>query len=98
MRSLSHHRAGLPDGLFSNQKSQFGEILEGLAIGNLGLFYDRLVYLKAIGNILWPFGIFCGHFVYFPPILVFYTKQNLATLPQSSKCHSFDRMQFFCSP
>jgi hypothetical protein len=23
--------AGLPDGLFSNQKSQFGQILEGLA-------------------------------------------------------------------
>jgi hypothetical protein len=29
---------GLPDGLFSNQKSQFGQILEGLAKENLGIF------------------------------------------------------------
>jgi hypothetical protein len=26
-----------------------------------------LVYLKAIGNILWSLGIFCGHLVYFSP-------------------------------
>jgi hypothetical protein len=32
---------------------------------NLGLFYDHLVYFTAIGNILWPFGIFCRHLVYF---------------------------------
>jgi hypothetical protein len=29
---------------------------------NLGVFYDHLVYFTAIGNILWPFGIFCGIF------------------------------------
>jgi hypothetical protein len=29
---------GLPDGLFSNQKSEFGSILERLAIENLGIF------------------------------------------------------------
>jgi hypothetical protein len=29
---------GLPDGLFSNQKSQFGYILDGLAMENLGIF------------------------------------------------------------
>jgi hypothetical protein len=29
---------GLPDGLFSNQKSQFGQILEGLGMENLGIF------------------------------------------------------------
>jgi hypothetical protein len=38
---------------------------------NLGIFYDHLVYLTAIGNILWPFGIFCGHLVYFPPFWYF---------------------------
>jgi hypothetical protein len=43
---------GLPDGLFSNQKSQFGLILEGLAMENLGIFYDHLDYFRAIGNIL----------------------------------------------
>jgi hypothetical protein len=25
---------------------------------NLGIFYDHLVYFRALGNILWPFGIF----------------------------------------
>jgi hypothetical protein len=48
----------LPDGIFSNQKSQ---ILDGLAIEDvnihilwtLGLFYDNLVYFMDICNILW---------------------------------------------
>jgi hypothetical protein len=30
--------AGLPDGLFSNKKSQLGLILEGLAMENLGRY------------------------------------------------------------
>jgi hypothetical protein len=38
--------AGLPDGIFSNPKSQFGSILEALG---------RCWY------ILWPFGLFYGH-------------------------------------
>jgi hypothetical protein len=59
--------AGMPDGLFSNQKSNLGEILEGLAMENVGIFYVYFVYFTAIGNILWSFGIFCGHLVYFPP-------------------------------
>jgi ABC-type spermidine/putrescine transport system permease subunit II len=45
--------------------------LEGLAIENLGIFYGLLVYFTAIGNILWPFGIFCGHLVYFFPFWYF---------------------------
>jgi hypothetical protein len=61
----------LPDGLFSNQKSQFGQILEGLAKEKLCLFYDHLVYLNAIENILCPFGIFCGSLVYFPHFGIF---------------------------
>jgi hypothetical protein len=40
---------------------------------NLGIFYDHLDYFRAIGNILWPFGIFF-------PVLVFWSKKNLATL------------------
>jgi hypothetical protein len=82
---------------FQTKKSQFGKILEGLAMENLGIFYDHLVYLTAIKNILWPFGTFCGHLVHFVaiwyifPILVFCTKTNLATLrmytyPFLSKC------------
>jgi hypothetical protein len=38
--------------------------LEGLAKENLGIFDDHLVYFTAIGNMLWPFGIFCGHLVH----------------------------------
>jgi hypothetical protein len=29
--------AGLPDGLFSNQKSQFGKIFEGLVMSDAGI-------------------------------------------------------------
>jgi hypothetical protein len=70
----------LPDGLFSNQK-KFGQILGVLAIENLGIFYDHLVfftaivgkYFKSIWYILWSFGIFL-------PILVFCTTKNLAIM------------------
>jgi hypothetical protein len=34
---------------------------------NLGIFRDHSVYFKAIGNILWPFGIFCGNLVHITP-------------------------------
>jgi hypothetical protein len=65
----------LPDGIFSNQKSQFGFILEGLALGDFGVFYGHLVYFAAIWYILWPFGIF------FPFWYICCFKKNLATLP-----------------
>jgi hypothetical protein len=32
---------------------------------NFGILYDYLVYCMAIGNILWPFGLFCGNLVFF---------------------------------
>jgi hypothetical protein len=34
--------SGLPDGLFSNQKSQFGSFLEGLRLENVDIFYGHL--------------------------------------------------------
>jgi hypothetical protein len=37
----------------------------------IGILYDHLVYFTAIGNILWPFGIFCGNLVYFSPFWYF---------------------------
>jgi hypothetical protein len=43
----------------------------GLAMENLGIFYDHLVYFTAIGNILLPFGIFCGNLVKFFPFWYF---------------------------
>jgi hypothetical protein len=46
----------LPDGIFSYQKSQFGKILEGLGIENVGIFYCSVeFYLR-------PFGILFGTF------------------------------------
>jgi hypothetical protein len=40
--------SGLPDGIFSNQKSQFGYILECFAMEDVGTFYGNLVYFTAI--------------------------------------------------
>jgi hypothetical protein len=36
-------RTGLPDGLFQDQKSQFGYILKGLGMEHFGIFYGRVV-------------------------------------------------------
>jgi hypothetical protein len=81
----------LPDGLFSNQKYQFGYILDGLGMANIGTFCGHLLYFVATCDILWSFGTFvviwyiCGHLVHFVviwyifPVLVFCTKKNLAT-------------------
>jgi hypothetical protein len=63
----------LPDGIFSNQRAEFGYILEGLATGDVGIFYGHLVYFTAIWSILrpfgicilWPLSIFSGYSVYF---------------------------------
>jgi hypothetical protein len=58
----------LPDGIFSNQKFQFGQILEGLAMEDVGMFYGQLVYFVNIWNILWTSDRFYGHLVYFMAI------------------------------
>jgi hypothetical protein len=39
---------GLPDGIFSDKKYQFGQILEGLAMEDVGIFYGHLVYFTDI--------------------------------------------------
>jgi hypothetical protein len=70
--------AGLPDGLFSNQKSQFGEILECLRLEKyilwpFGIFYWDLVHFMVIWYILCSFGTFFRFWVSC-------TKENLATL------------------
>jgi hypothetical protein len=69
--------AGLPDGFFSDQKFQFGDIWENL---------DMLFYILVIWNILLRLGIFYGHLVIlwsfgilFPRFGTF-TEKNLANL------------------
>jgi hypothetical protein len=44
--------AGLPDGIISNQKSQFGSISEGLAMEDVCILSGHLVYFTAILYIL----------------------------------------------
>jgi hypothetical protein len=61
-------RTGLPDGLFSNQKSQFGYIFE---VENVDIF-------MAIWNILRTFGHMSIWYIF--TALVSRTKKTLATL------------------
>jgi hypothetical protein len=55
---------------------------------NVGIFYSLLVCFAVIWYILWPFGLFCGPLInfmvkwYIFSVLVRWTKENLATLPQ----------------
>jgi hypothetical protein len=42
---------GLPDGLFSNKRSKFGYILEGLRLENVDMMYGCLEYFMDIWNI-----------------------------------------------
>jgi hypothetical protein len=47
LRSAPHGK-GLPDDAFSNYKSRFGYILEGLGMENVGIFNGHMEYLTAI--------------------------------------------------
>jgi hypothetical protein len=76
------YKPGLPDGLFSNQKSKFGEISEGLAMKDVVVFYGHLVHFTVFCYILWTFGIVRDN-------LVFCTKKNLATLMQTCAGQSY---------
>jgi hypothetical protein len=49
-------KSGLPDGILSNQKSQFGYILVGLRMENVGIFYGNFEYYTANWYILRPLG------------------------------------------
>jgi hypothetical protein len=53
----------LPDGIFSNQKSQFGKILECLVIRDVVKCY-------------WPFLYFTAFLVYFPHLGMLYQQKS----------------------
>jgi hypothetical protein len=44
--------AGLPDALFSNQKSQVGKNFPGLGLKNVDIFYGHLEHFMDIWDIL----------------------------------------------
>jgi hypothetical protein len=54
-RIESYVRPGLPDGLFTNQKSHFGSILEGFAMEDISALYGHSVYFTAIWYIFVAF-------------------------------------------
>jgi hypothetical protein len=68
----------LPDGIFSNRKSQFFQT-ENPNLDKFGrvLQWKELVYFIAIWPILQHFGKFCGHLVHFMVFLGFFTRFGL---------------------
>jgi hypothetical protein len=67
-KALSSSHSGLPDGLFSNQNHNLGKIWRFLQWKKLLHFMTIWSILQPFGiGILWPFGIFYGHLVYFFP-------------------------------
>jgi hypothetical protein len=76
---MAYSQRGMKQGCqmvcFQTKNPNFGEILEGLAMENLGIFYDHMVYFTAIRNILRPFGIFYDHLLYISPFWYFVPKK-----------------------
>jgi hypothetical protein len=75
-------RAGLPDGFFSDQKSQFVYymgILEDLGMEHFATYSGHLEYFTKIGYILWAL------VWYIFPSLWYIVPKNLATHAWSSK-------------
>jgi hypothetical protein len=82
---------GLPDGIFSNHKSQFWVNLGGpWNKKNIGTLYGRLEYITAIWYILGPFGnLVVPKLVgIFSPVLVYSMRTNQATLVGQTRLHS----------
>jgi hypothetical protein len=78
------YTSGLPDGLFSNQKSQFGKKYRGLRFENVALFYGHLEYFVNILDFFMTIWYILCSFGTFFPVLVSCTKKNLATLLYTS--------------
>jgi hypothetical protein len=67
----------LPDGIFSNQKSQIGHILGALEKDNAYIYILwPFGIFKNIWYVLWPFGIFRGHLVNFPRFCMLYLEKS----------------------
>jgi purine-nucleoside phosphorylase len=66
----------LPNGIFSNQKFQFGLYLEGLEMEDVGIFYGRWVYFKATLSIVWISDKLCGHLVNFSRFGMLYREKS----------------------
>jgi hypothetical protein len=61
-------KSGLPDGLFSNQKSKHGQILEGLRLLNVHIFYGYWEYLTDL--------LFYDRFLHFSGFSIMYLEKS----------------------
>jgi hypothetical protein len=68
--------AGLPDGIFSSQKSQFLFILGDFEEENFNIFYGHLVYIVSIWYILCSFYIFVTFWYIFAHLGMFYQSKS----------------------
>jgi hypothetical protein len=68
---------GLPDGFYSDKKSQFGYILGGPWNGKFSNTYNHLEHSTTVGYILWAL---CSNFVVIFPRFGTLCQTNLATL------------------
>jgi hypothetical protein len=82
-------QSGLPDGFFSDQKSQFGHILEDLGMENVVIYSGHLEYFTTIGYILRAFGKFLVIRYIFPRFGILY--QEKSGNPASDDCWFFPR-------
>jgi hypothetical protein len=79
--------AGLPDGLFSHQTASFGTFWKAFEWKVFDIFNDHLVHFVAICYILRNFGIFCGHFLYYPNFGILYQEKSGNPGIESNKRH-----------
>jgi hypothetical protein len=95
MRQLG--KPGLPDGIFSSQKSKFGKFLEGLATKDVmaiwyilqpyGIFYGHLVYLLVIWYIFYRFGMLWQEKSGYPEINC-HKVQSMYIIPRVTRTHN----------
>jgi hypothetical protein len=60
---------------------------------NVGIFYDPLEYYITIWYNLWPFGIVCGHLLYFSQFGTFGPRKILQPEPEASFSNEFLSLQ-----
>jgi hypothetical protein len=66
----------LPDGFFSDQKSQFGYVLEDLGMEHVVIYSVHLEYFRTIEYILWAFGNFVFIRYIFPRFDMLYQRKS----------------------
>jgi hypothetical protein len=69
-------KTGLPDGFFSDQKSQLGYILEDIGMKIVVIYSGHLEYFTTIGLLLRTFGNFVVIWYIFPRLGILYQEKS----------------------